>query len=503
MATRRADAPRRRRSVSARRALFLPDHAEDRARLALHRMERSLVRARLERPDALPEADYQNLRYAIGLARLGPFRPFNQPRAPDVDVDVATVLSLRDWLLNHLHDPLRLPSPPEEKLALAREAAGVARARAAGVRAALLETHSDDFDAAALDREAGQRALVVVAGGGGGAGYVYAGAFACLDEAGLVPDYIVGNSMGSVLGLMRAQHRYADLAEHIDFAAGLKKNEIYSAARRRRSEFCLGGLFHLHLNALHQRFSTGDLRRPLRMDELDIPLDVVVAGLKRHSYERLAPDLQAGEASAARLLPLPVRVASRLTRILQFFRSDMVVPIVLGRDTTTRSLHAVDAVGFSAAVPSILQYEPGARAGSTREIFAHLMAHHELAALVDGGVADNVPTRAAWRGVAAGRAGGTRNGYYLAFDCFLPHLDPKNVWLWPITQTVQRQMRVNRVYADTMVRFQRTLSPTNLVPGRAGLELAVEWGRQTMQEKLPEVKAMLAPAMLSDVVGTP
>ncbi|MGB7757186.1 MAG: patatin-like phospholipase family protein [Salinisphaera sp.] len=501
MVTRRSEAPRVRRPRGARRALFLPDHAEDRARLALHRMERSLVRARLERPDLLPDADYQNLRYAIGLARLGRFRPFNQRGGPEVDIDMAPVLPLRDWLLNHLHDPLRLPSPADDKLAIAREAAGVARSRAASVRAALLATHVDDFDAAALDREAGQRALVVVAGGGGGAGYVYAGAFACLAEAGLVPDYIVGNSMGAILGLMRAQHRYADIDEHIDFAAGLKKSDIYSAARRRRSEFCLGGLFHLHLTALHQRLSTGNLRRPIRLDELDIPLDVVVAGLKRHSYERLAPDIQAGEARAARLLPLPVRVASRLTRILQFFRSDMVVPIVLGRDTTTRSLHAVDAAGFSAAVPSILQYEPGARAGSTREIFSHLMAHHELAALVDGGVADNVPTRAAWRGVAAGRAGGTRNGYYLAFDCFLPHLDPKNLWLWPITQTVQRQMRVNRVYADTMVRFRRTLSPTNLVPGRAGLELAVEWGRQSMQEKLPEVRAMLAPATLGDGSG--
>lgn len=498
-ATGHSEAGKVRRPRAVRRALFLPDHAEDRARLALHRMERSLVRARLERPGLLAEGDYQNLRYAIGLARLSRFRPFNQPGSGDVDIDVSVVQPLRNWLLNHLHDPLRLPSPAEDKLAIAREAASLVRPSAVSARAALLDAHIDDFDAAALDREAGRRALVVVAGGGGGGGYVYAGAFACLAEAGLVPDYIVGNSIGSVLGLMRAQHRHADIDEHIDFAAGLKKNDIYSAARRRRSEFCLGGLFHLHLSALHQRFSTGNLRRPLRLDELDIPLDVVVAGLRRHSYERLASAGLTGEPRAARLLPLPVRVASRLTRILQFFRSDMVMPIVLGRDTTTRSLHAVDAVGFSAAVPSILQYEPGARAGSTREIFSHLMAHHELAALVDGGVADNVPTRAAWRGVAAGRAGGTRNGYYLAFDCFLPHIDPKNIWLWPITQTVQRQMRVNRVYADTMVRFQRTLSPTNLVPGRGGLELAVEWGRQTMRDKLPEVRAMLAPAELSEV----
>lgn len=497
-----APAPKPRRG-DFRQALFLPGHAEDRARLALHRMERSVVRARLARPDLLPEADYQNLRYAIGLARLGRFQPFNRPVSADIDIDMAAVLPLRDWLLNHLHDPLRLPSPVADKLAIARAAAGAARDRAASARAALLDSHSDDFDAEALDREAGRRALVVIAGGGGGAGYVYAGAFACLAEAGLVPDYIVGNSMGAILGLMRAQKRHADVDEHIAFAAGLKRSDIYSAAHRRRSEFCFGGLLHLHLKALHQRLTIGEFRHPTRLDELDIPLDVVVAGLKRRSYERLSVEVRADETRASRLLPLPVRVASRMTRLLQFFRSDMVTPIVLGRDPTTRTLHAVDAAGFSAAVPSILQYEPDARAGTTREIFAELLARHELAALVDGGIADNVPARAAWRGVAAGRAGGTRNGYYLAFDCFLPQIDPRDLWLWPIAQTVQRQMRINRVYADTMVRFHRTLSPMNLVPGRAGLELAVAWGRQTMQEQLPEVRAMLAPAALGEATSSP
>lgn len=465
------------------------DHAGESARLALHRMERALVRARLARPDLLPDGLYQDLRYAIGLARLHRFAPANGAPRRDVVVDPDAVRSLRDWLLGHLHDALRAPAPNTEKLAIAREAAGAARAAATAARARLLDIHRNDFDAEALDREAGRRALVVVAGGGGGAGYVYAGAFAALADAGLVPDYIVGNSMGAVLGLMRAQRRMTDIDEHIAFAAGLKKSDLFTAERR-RSEFCLGGLLQLHLRALHQRMSVGEMRRPLRLDELEIPLDVVVAGLRRRSYERLrAPD----EARATRLLPLPVRVAAQMSRILPFFRSDMVVPLVFGRDATTRSLHAVDAVGFSAAVPTILHYEPGPRAGATREIFAELMHRHALAALVDGGVADNVPARAAWRGLAAGRAG-TRNGYYLAFDCFLPHLDPRDVWLWPITQTVQMQMRINRVYADTMVRFRRTLSPVNLVPGRTGLEQAVAWGRQAMAAKMPEVRAMLAPA---------
>jgi len=468
---------------------------DERARLALQRMERALVRAYMEAPDQLPEADYQTLRYAIGLARLHCFAPHNRRISVDVTIDAAQIMPLREWLLNHLHDPLRAPSMACEKLATCREAAATARGMSIAARRQLLISHASDFDEAALDREAGKRALVIIAGGGGGAGYVYSGAFARLDEAGLVPDYIVGNSMGAILGLFRAQRRHGDVQEYLEFAGRLKNSDIFSAARRRR-EFCLSGLLHLHLHALHQRLSVGELRRPLRLDEMEIPLDLVVAGLRRRPYEKLSPDMREPERGPQRFLPLPLRVAARLTRLLQFFRSDMVEPIVLGRDTTTRAVHAVDAAGFSAAVPSILQYEPGPGAGITREIFSELMYRHELAAIVDGGVADNVPTRAAWRGVEAGRAR-TRNAYYLAFDCFLPRMDPKNVWMWPITQTVQMQMRVNRVYADTMVRFHRTLSPTNIVPNSQGLNLAMTWGYAQMDSQLAEVREMMRPMKLA------
>lgn len=468
---------------------------DERSRLALQRMERALVRAWLASPELLPEADYQNLRYMIGLARLHEFAPHNCPEAADVRVDPSIVLPLRDWLLTHLHDTLRSSAGDADKLAICRAAADQCRQMAIEARRQLLATHADAFDAEALDREAGQRALVVVAGGGGGAGYVYSGAFARLDEAGLIPDYIVGNSIGAILGMFRAQRRHTDVNEYVEFASGLKPRDIFTPARRRR-EFCVGGLLNLHLRALHRRMSVGALRRPMRLDEMEIPLDIVVAGLRRRPYEKLGADVHGPNRGPQRFLPLPLQVAARLTGLLQFFRSEMVEPIVLGRDTTTRAIHAVDAAGFSAAVPTILQYEPGPTAGVTREIFSELMYRHELAAIVDGAVADNVPARAAWRGIAAGRAR-TRNAYYLAFDCFLPRVDPKNVWLWPIMQTVQMQMRANRVYADTMVRFRRTLSPMNIVPKADALQLAMSWGYAQMDSQMDEVTEMMRPMQLT------
>jgi len=468
---------------------------ESRQRLRLQRMDRALVRAHLAAPDALPPADYESLRYALGLARLHVFRPATDGAARDVTVDPERIAPLRGWLLEHLYDHLRGDATAEDKLAACREAIPEVRARAIDLRRDLLASHVNDFDAAALDREAGRRALVTVAGGGGGAGYVYVGAFARLMEEGLIPDYMVGNSIGAVLGIIRAQRRHLDIKESVEFAGMLKNGDILTAARR-RAEFSLPGLLHLHLRALHQRLSVGELRRPLRLDEMEIPLDLIVAGVKRRPYEHLSADVRKPEKSAGRWLPMSVQVAARFTRLLQFFRPEVVTPIVLGRDSDTRSVHAVDAAGFSAAVPTILQYELGPGAGQTREIFSELMARHDLAALVDGGVADNVPVRAAWNGVAEGRTG-TRNAYYLAFDCFTPRVDPKNVWLWPITQTVQMQMRINRVYADTMVRFDQTLSPVNLVPGADAIDLAVGWGYRQMDMHMPEIHEMLRPVRLT------
>lgn len=466
---------------------------DERERLQLQRMERALVRAWLAAPaGTMPEPAYESLRYAFGLARLHAFRIPGTRH--EIHVDGDRITPLRAWLLEHLYDRLRGSATAEQKLAYCLEAVPEACRRSMALRETLLASHRDEFDAPALDREAGKRSLVIVAGGGGGAGYVYAGAFARLAEDGLLPDYIVGNSIGAILGLFRAQRRHGDVSEYLEFARKLKNGDIFTAARR-RSEFCMPGLLHLHLRALHQHMATGDLRRPLRLDEMEIPLDLVVAGIRRRPYERLPSDMRAPSRGAERWLPMWMQVAGRFARLLQFFSADVVEPIVLGRDSDTRQVHAVDAAGFSAAVPSILQYEPGPGAGVTREIFSELMATRELAAIVDGGVADNVPARAAWRGVAAGRAA-TRNAYYLAFDCFFPRLDAKNFWLWPITQTVQMQMRVNRVYADTMVRFDQTLSPLNIVPSPSALDLSVGWGYQEMDARMPEVREMLRPVSL-------
>ncbi len=68
-----------------------------------------------------------------------------------------------------------------------------------------------------------------------------------------------------------------------------------------------------------------------------------------------------------------------------------------------------------------------------------LCEEKDVAALVDGGTASNVPIELAWKRVRDGRLG-TRNACYLAFDCFHPQWDPRHLWLVPITQAIQLQM---------------------------------------------------------------
>lgn len=457
-------------------------------RLQLQRLERALVRARLARPECMPEPDYQALRYTLGLARIETIRV----DGVDVGVEPEALAPLRDWLLAHLAGPLRHGADEATRLAGCMQAMPRIREFAITARQRLLDTHGNEFDGPTLDREAGTRAFVSVAGGGGGAGFVYVGAYARLMEEGFAPDYIVGNSIGAVVGLFRAYRRRLDADENIGFVKSLNYPDVLTAARR-RADLCLPGLLQIHLKALHRRFVTGEHRRPLRLNELEIPLDLVVAGVRRRPFESMPRDMRDPQAGVSGWMPLPVQMATRFWRLADFVSPSLVKPLVLGGEGDTGLLHAVDVVGFSAAVPTILQYELRGRAGKTREVYAELMKRHDLSALVDGGVADNVPARAAWQGIERGRLG-HRNAYYLAFDCLFPKLDPKHLWLWPVAQAVQTQMRSNRVYADTMMRFEPTLSPVNIVPAASSVDQAYDWGWAQMDRAMPEVRAMLEPA---------
>jgi len=230
----------------------------------------------------------------------------------------------------------------------------------------------------------------------------------------------------------------------------------------------------------------------LRLQDLEIPYEAVVGGLRRRVYERLPRSLRIERPTPSSRRSFNIRLAQRMWTALTFMLPSVVHEISFGRDSEMADFSAVDAVGYSAAIPGVLQYMNRNPDDVTEAHIHALKANHELAALVDGVTANNVPARTAWQGVWSGRIG-TRNAFYLAFDCFHPQWDNHHLWLWPIAQLVYMQMPGNRPYIDKLIKFKPTLSPINLLPRARQMALAFEWGYKQMDAEMPLVEAAMRP----------
>ena len=174
-------------------------------------------------------------------------------------------------------------------------------------------------------------------------------------------------------------------------------------------------------------------------------------------------------------------------RVTSFINPRVVKEIVLGGDELTRDFNALDAAGFSAAIPGVLHYDVTHDDPHMNGILSKLMERDDVTALVDGGAANNVPARSAWQQVRDGRIG-TRNCYYLAFDCFQPQWGPGHIWIQPLTRALALQVAANERHAHQRLEFRKTLSPINLLPRPDDLDRAVGWGRSQMASELPRLQ---------------
>ena len=461
--------------------------------LKLQRMEMSLVRAWLAHPGLMPERDLHRLRYILGFARLHRFAPgaaLRGPRRADIDVDPAIVEPFRELVLRALYRPLQKEDSLRERLAQSAAVLGPLHAALVDARPRLLAQHRTDFSEAELDAEAGRKALVTIAGGGGGAGFVYIGAAARLRAEGITSDYLVGSSIGALIGAFLARSRTLDIDALMAWGKALSLRSIFGRPHIGPTH-TLPGLMRLHLRAMHKVMQHPD-GSALRMSDLEIPFEAVVGGIRKRVYDHLpatARNIVSRERTHARFSKL---LAERMLLLGTFVNPNVVRPLILGRDVATRGLRVVDAVGLSAAIPAVLQYEPPARDAQSDAILAKLREDHEVALFVDGGVAANVPARIAWEGVDAGRIG-TRNAFYLALDCFHPQFEPAHLWLWPVTQMVQLQLPAQRPYFDWLMRFEPTLSPMNLLPPPADFDQAFQWGWAQADTMIPFFKKAFEP----------
>jgi hypothetical protein len=109
---------------------------------------------------------------------------------------------------------------------------------------------------------------------------------------------------------------------------------------------------------------------------------------------------------------------------------------------------------------------------------------------MDGGIADNVPARAAWKAVQDGRLG-TRNAFVLAWDGFGPKLS-QPLW-FTVSRLVSQNVARNRPFMHHQKAFQQVLSPVEVVPGLARLQRAVQWGKEELLPDMPFVARMVRP----------
>jgi predicted acylesterase/phospholipase RssA len=468
--------------------------------LLLQRMERRLVRTALAQPHVLADAELRRLRYILNFARLTDFEPGAAgPGGKRGRGDLRVGPELTQWrarVVDTLHGPLRKERNPITALTTARAALESLAGDQDEQRSRLIQNHANDCSAAEIDAEVGVKKLVVVMGGGGGAGFVYIGGMRGLLESGQVPDYMIGSSFGSIMGAVVGRVLPVPIEEYVAWAKTVSYRAILGPERMTRRHG-LTGLFSLRFDKFAHAMFTREDDQPMRMSDLGIPFDTVIAGVRKRSFDALPPKYRHQELAALRLrfLPhLPIgagpQVAARMWQVAAFIDSRVVKAVVVGGDELTSDFNVVDAASFSSAIPGVLHHET--RDPRMVELLDALLDTNDVAALVDGGAASNVPVELAWKRVRDGRLG-TRNACYVAFDCFHPQLEPRHLWLSPIAQAVQLQVLRNVPYADHVVRFSPTLSPVNLAPSAASIDRACGWGQRKVTPGVPLISALRQP----------
>lgn len=447
-----------------------------------------------EHPGVVHRDTEHRLRYALALAALDTFQPGaavlgGRSVRPEVRVRSPRLRRWRTRVLGPLRQVLLHTSDSRRRVEEAAEILEPMLGALAETRAEVLEKYQGELSPDELDQELGIKTLVSVAGGGGGAGYVYIGAWEVLQNAGLVPGYVIGSSIGAVLGLFRALRRQGDFDEYLNLAKRMKRDEVFRFVSI-RTRYGLPGIMRLFLHKPFGEMVRGPGGRDLTLPDLEIPFETVVAGVRRSarvpSPELFARTHHLPEDRRPSALQLRAQIAAGLVRLVGFINPRAVREIVIGGDELTRDFNAIDAAGFSAAVPGILHYDVTRDDPGMHAIVPELMEREDVVALVDGGVANNVPARTAWRQVQGGKLG-TRNCYYLAFDCFHPQMGPGHLWLQPVTRVIRYQVALNKRYAQRRIEFRPTLSPLNLLPRPHEFDRAVAWGRKQMSSELPRI----------------
>jgi predicted acylesterase/phospholipase RssA len=447
--------------------------------------EAALVRAVVTAPAFLSDADEAVIRYALNLART------TRVRVPDGDVDLTELLAPYREEIRPAAATLAAPRgfSPEDAGRVVHHLGAHARAW----RARALATFQGRLPESALDREVCEKTLVLVCGGGGGVGWSYLGAFALLEQYGLVPRLLAGTSMGAVLLLFRARRLRWQAEDVSEAMRGLSFRTLFRFLHG-ESRYGLPAAMRLYLRAAIGDFLKGPDGHPLTLGQLAIPLVVAVTGIRNGAlprdpsyYEHLL-DLGGEE-------PRPNVISRIVTDVFQaigelIVQRDRFARIYLGADEETRAFDAIDAVGFSSALPGVIHYDVVRDDERMHALLRALLERHDLFRLVDGGLVDNLPAREAWATVQRGATGG-RNAFVLALEGFGPKIT-QPLW-YGLEQLAAQNVARSKPFIHLHRSFQRVLSPLEVVPDEAALQRAIQGGKAELHRDMPFVARMCRP----------
>jgi len=451
--------------------------------------EVALVRALSRRPDRLTRRHEVTLRHALNLARLWVVRQEGR------DLVIGDRLgSFRDRVRPVAErliaaggelDPRHLDADAERLQTLVK-----------WVVDDVLTTHRGTLSPSRLESELCEKRLVVALGGGGGCGYAHLGALSLLSSLRLDVDAIFGTSIGSVLGLFLARDGTYREAFIRMATTGLRYSDIFRLLDG-PIRYGIPGALQLHLRSGIERFFLREDGTPMRISHLNLPFVCIVTGLKREAVDEVRPferELvrQMRRGTLGRLLHVTEMVTG-LARLLSRLVSTpgALHPIALGADELTRDFDAVDAVGFSSALPAVIQYDIARRDSAMHELVGSLMQRESIDALADGGLVANVPTQSAWESVQSGFLG-TRNAFILGFDCFAPVLG-RNALFLPLQRIAADNVRRNRAFAHTIFTLRRVPGPLAVLPRLRDVERAIRTTRDELSRKSPYLQKMLEP----------
>jgi predicted acylesterase/phospholipase RssA len=453
----------------------------------LEEAELALVRAVVSRSPWLGEPAEHALRYAFNLARL------TLLRLPDgTDLDVAGFLAPYRDEVEPVASSLFAEPAELDPLAVGGLVPHL-ESRARDWRRRLLATFQGRLDAATLDRECCEKALLLVCGGGGGVAWSYLGAFDLLEQFGLTPRLIAGTSMGAALGLFRAR----SLAWHPEEVAAVVQGLSFRTLFRflqTGSRYGLPAAMRLYLRAAVIDHLRGPDGEPPTLGDLPIPMVVACAGLRTGAlprepeyYEHLL-DPRDGEP----LEPLSTRLPANLLKVVGelMAQRDRFARLYLGADEGTADFDAIDAVGFSSALPGVIHYDVLREDPRMHALLDELFRRRDLFRLVDGGLVDNLPARPIW-GLAQAGAIGTRNTFVLGLEGFGPKLS-QPLW-YGLEQIAAQNVARSKPFVGLLRSYQRVLSPLEVVPGQAALRKAVQAGRSELLPDMPLVARLCRP----------